>query len=220
MKKCMLIMITALMALNASAINRFYLPDFTICPCETMQVAMLLDNDSSFTAFQTDLILPHGLSVVQDDGEYLFDLTGRNPSDQTIISKLRDDGALRMVSFCLSVRPYTGKNGALVVINLVADETFTAPATISLKNSFFADVDGDEFILPEESCSIQLLSQQVKGDADGDGSVEISDVTHIIDYLLTGCQSSFHTENADVNADGVVDISDVSDLIDFLLQSN
>lgn len=217
MIKRILFVVMAMVALNVAAANRFYLPDFVIAPGETMQVAMILENDEAFTAFQTDLMLPEGLSVVEDDGDFLFDLTKRNASDQTIISKLRDDGALRMVSFCMSVRPYLGNNGALMVINLVADENFVAPATIRLKNSFFTTVEGIEFVLPGETCEVQLVSQLIKGDADGDGKVNISDVTFMIDYLLMGCQTSFHTDNADIDGNGIVNISDVTDLIDSLL---
>lgn len=183
-----------------------------------MQVAMVLENDEQFTAFQTDLLLPDGLSVVEDDGEFLLDLTGRNPSDQTIISKLRDDGALRMVSFCLSVRPYTGNQGPIVIINLHADENFTGPANIGLKYSFFATIDGTQIILPEESSNVQQLAQQIKGDTNGDGLVNISDITALINYMLTGCSSSFHTENADMNDDGNVNITDATMLITLVIQ--
>lgn len=217
MKKSIFVVLTAMVALNIAATNRFYLPDFTICPGETMKVAMILENDSAFTAFQTDLMLPQGLSVVEDDGEYLFDLTSRNASDQAIISKLRPDGALRMVSFCMSVKPYTGNNGPLVIINLVADEDFSGPATIGLKNSFFVTVEGEEFILPSETVNVQLYAQQIKGDANGDELVDINDVTHLINYLLAGCTTSFHTENADMNGDGIIDINDVTRLIEFVL---
>ena len=205
---------------NVTATNRFYLPDFVIAAGETMQVAMILENDKQFTAFQSDLILPPGLSVIEDDGEYLFDLTNRNASDQTIISKLRPDGALRIVSFCMSVKPYSGNTGALVIINLQADESFIGSATISLKNSFFTTIDGEEYVLTGDTCQVQLLAQQIKGDTNVDCRVSISDVTYLIDYLLAGCQTSFHTENADMNTDGVVSISDVTALIDMLLQGN
>lgn len=217
MIKRILVVVMAMAALNAAAVNRFYMPDFVIAPGETMQVAMILENDELFTAFQTDLMLPEGLSVVDEDGEYLFDLTSRNASDQTIISKLRDDGALRMVSFCMTVRPYSGNSGAIVVINIKADDNFEAPTTIGLKNSFFTTVEGVEFILPRSECHVQLIDTRLKGDTNGDGLVNISDVTSLIDYLLAGCQTSFHTENADMTDDGDINISDVTAMIDFLL---
>ena len=218
MKKTIALLIATVVAMTAAAVNRLYLPDFTISPGETMQVALILENDEQFTAFQTDLILPEGLSVVQEDDEYLFDLSNRKASDHTIISKLRDDGAIRMVSFSIGVKPYSGNNGALVVINLTASDDFTGPATIELKNSICANLEGVDFHLDGESCEVTMICDQaVKGDADGDGMVNIADVTYIIDYLLAGCQSSFHSQNADLDGDGKVDISDVTSLIDYLL---
>ena len=217
--KRILFVVTAMVALSGAAINRFYLPDFTIYPGETMLVAMILENDEPFTAFQTDLVLPQGLSVVDDDGEYLFDLTGRNASDQTIISKLREDGVLRMVSFCMSVRPYSGNNGPIVVINLHADESFTGPATIMLKNSFFSTIYGEQFNLPSESSNVQLLERLVIGDVNGDGVRDVEDVTMLISFVLNGCTTSFHVGNAYINDDGVIDISDITALISLILNA-
>ncbi len=55
------------------------------------------------------------------------------------------------------------------------------------------------------------------GDANGDGLVTISDVTLIIDYLLTGDGSALTAINADVDLDGNITIADVTALIDMLL---
>lgn len=56
----------------------------------------------------------------------------------------------------------------------------------------------------------------IVGDVDGDGIVNISDVTALIDYILVGSEDiSF--ENADVSGNGKVNISDVTDLIDLIL---
>ena len=206
--------------MSATAAKRLYLPDFVICPGETMLVALILENDQQVTAFQTDLILPEGLSVVQEDDEYLFELSSRKASDHTIISKLRHDGAIRMVSFSIGVKPYSGTGGAVVVIPLTAADDFASPATIELRNSIIANLEGQEFFLAGESCEVQLLEQLLPGDVNGDGKVNISDVTSIIHYLLAGCQTSFHIENAEMNDDGIVNISDVTALINLLLQAN
>ncbi len=215
-----MVLAAVMVAITATAVNRLYMPDFTICPGETMQVAIILENDEQFTAFQTDLILPEGLSVVQEEDEYLFDLTNRKASDHAIISKLRHDGAIRMVSFSIGVKPYSGSTGAIVVINLTADQNFTGPATIMLKNSICANLEGVDFHLDGDSCEVSQSAQQLMGDADGDCMTSISDITYLIDYLLSGCQTSFHTQNADIDSNGRVSIDDVTALIDLLLNGH
>ena len=57
----------------------------------------------------------------------------------------------------------------------------------------------------------------IPGDADADGSVTISDVTVIIDYLLSGDGSMINVNNADVDGDDCITIMDVTALIDMLL---
>ena len=58
------------------------------------------------------------------------------------------------------------------------------------------------------------------GDVNDDGKVTISDVTALIDYLLSGDSSSFNEGNADVDGNGIIAIGDVSKLIDNLLAGN
>ena len=52
-----------------------------------------------------------------------------------------------------------------------------------------------------------------------DGSVNIKDVTDLIDYLLSGGEGVCQT-CADVKVDGAVNIADVTALIDVLLGGN
>ncbi|MBQ3730998.1 MAG: dockerin type I repeat-containing protein, partial [Muribaculaceae bacterium] len=55
------------------------------------------------------------------------------------------------------------------------------------------------------------------GDVNGDGNVNISDVTALIDYLLYGNASGINLTSADANQDSSINISDVTVLIDYLL---
>ena len=57
----------------------------------------------------------------------------------------------------------------------------------------------------------------VRGDANGDGNVSISDVSCIIDYMLNHDASAINLDNADCNQDQGVSIGDVSALIDYLI---
>ncbi len=65
--------------------------------------------------------------------------------------------------------------------------------------------------------SWEEYSPHIVGDVDGDGNVSISDVTALIDILLSGGTAP---AAADVNGDGIVSIADVTALIDMLLSGN
>ena len=55
----------------------------------------------------------------------------------------------------------------------------------------------------------------VKGDVNGDGNVDISDVVALVNIILNS--SSDHQAEADVNSDGSIDISDVVALVNIIL---
>ena len=62
-----------------------------------------------------------------------------------------------------------------------------------------------------------IIDVPMPGDVDGDGVVNIADVTALIDILLSG---GTVPANADVDGDGIVNIADVTALIDMLLSGN
>ena len=66
-----------------------------------------------------------------------------------------------------------------------------------------------------DSCAITVYTEH--GDVNCDGYVSISDVTILIDYLLSDISEGLSGDNADTNNDGNVSISDVTTLIDYLL---
>ena len=57
----------------------------------------------------------------------------------------------------------------------------------------------------------------LRGDINGDGAVDIVDVTALIDYLMTTDASAIDQDMADCDLDGEIGISDVTALIDYLL---
>ena len=55
----------------------------------------------------------------------------------------------------------------------------------------------------------------VPGDVNGDGEVNISDISDIIDLILSGKV----TDSGDVNGDGEINITDINAVIDLILKS-
>ena len=59
-----------------------------------------------------------------------------------------------------------------------------------------------------------------RGDVNGDGSIDVADVTSLIAKVLGNPVGIFHSENADLNDDGIFDVSDVIALIKLVLNNN
>ena len=68
--------------------------------------------------------------------------------------------------------------------------------------------------------NVTIRSIEKRGDVDADGDVDISDVSALIDYLLSGDASGILLVDADCDQDGNVTINDVSTLIDYLLSDS
>ena len=206
----------AMVALWAGAIDRFYFEDFTINPGETRTVEILLDNETAYTAFQFDLYLPTGLTVEQEDGDYIFDLTPRKARDHNIASQPQSSGAIRVISYSPHINAYSGNSGALVTFSLTASADFAGPATIRLRNVLFTTVPGTEVAFADETCTVTTAHPWAKGDVNHDQLVDINDVTDLIAQVL-GTDPGICLICADIYEDNLVDINDVTSLINKVL---
>ena len=64
-----------------------------------------------------------------------------------------------------------------------------------------------------------LDEEPLLGDVNGDGFVNISDVTLFVNSMMTEALENLVIENADINRDGFINISDVTTLINMILNS-
>ena len=63
-----------------------------------------------------------------------------------------------------------------------------------------------------------VYSTGVKGDVNGDGEINVQDVTALISYILGDTPEGFVIENAYINGDTNIDVQDVTALIAIILQ--
>lgn len=203
--------------LGVAAADHLYIEDFTINPGDTALVEILLENEVEYTAFQTDLYLPDGLTLDRQS----VALTDRKGADHMIATNQLADGAIRLMSYSLSVFPYSGTDGALVAMAIIASETLNGPVVIELRNSRVTTPGGRETTLENSSCTVNTF---LLGDVNSDGRVNVSDAIVLINYLINETQngqdpSDFNRAAADFNRDGLINVSDASTLINFVLGS-
>ena len=213
MKRLVSLTIGVVVALWCAATDRFYIEDFTISPGETRTISILLDNEMEYTAFQSDIYLPEGLSVEKDGDYYVFDLSDRKARSHILSTALQNDGAIRLLCYSSSVSPFKGSSGALVYMNVIASQDFVGPKAILIKNTRFGTTSGQEIQFLDETCNVTSSSPTIRGDVNGDGVVNISDINLIINMILSG---TFNAKG-DVNSDGVVNITDINAVINIIL---
>jgi len=216
MKRAFLLTIMVMVALYGAASDRFYIEDFSFATIDTTTVNLVLDNETPFTAFQFDIYMPDGLTIVPSS----VALTDRVASDHTLTVNEIAEGVYRLMSYSLGINTFAGNSGALVTLDVAATNDFVGTATITLRKVLFTAATGVEVPLGDEFCTVTVTSEGLIGDVDEDGFVSISDVTDLIDYLLSGMVSPFNLGNADVSGDGDISISDVTDLIDYLMSND
>ena len=162
-------------ALSASATDVFYISDFTINPGETKEIEINLDNDSIYTALQADIYLPEGLTIEQEDGDYLFELTDRKGRDHTISSTMLSSGAIRILIASQTLKTFSGNSGALVTFPIIADNTFSGTKTIEMKNVIATDNEQTLHYFPNTTCTVT-----------GNGSTP--EPTQVTSLVTTSCE--------------------------------
>ena len=158
MKKTILFIMAMILAFGAAATDRFYIEDFTINPGETITVSIQLDNEVSYTAFQSDLFMPEGLTATN------FALTDRKNSNHTFTATILPDGGIRLLSYSLKLKTYSDNSGALVTFDVTSSEDFEGDASIRLTGTIFTTEAGLEVPFDDENCTVSLSATGIRGD--------------------------------------------------------
>ncbi len=213
MKKITFITILAVLALSGTARDRLYVEDFSIQPGETKDIPIMLENDTVYCSFQTDLYLPDGLEVALDEGEYWVDPTNRLSPNHFVSTYRQPDGALRIFVTSQLVRLFTGSSGPIVTVRIQASSDFGGRKAVSLRRSVAVEEYGERHALDDCTAYASTAAVSVPGDVNGDGNVDIADINAIINAML----GKGPEDGADVTGDSHLDIADLNFVINIVL---
>ena len=129
------------MPMSVKTPNALTINNVSIQPGETQTVAVSLENVNDFTGFQMDLSLPEGLRLVGQS------LTNRGTVSHTLNAQRGENGITRLLSYSPMLSTYKSHSGALLTLELSADEQFNGGGVIEIGNIIFADKNSQGYKL-------------------------------------------------------------------------
>ena len=186
------------------------LNDTTVMHGDTIVFPVALTNADNIIAFQTDIFLPDGLELLQEDGEYIIDPSDRMTRTHSIMSNEVSSGAIRVICYSSNYKPFTGNSGDdLFYITVKVADDAEGDYTIQLKNTLLTNTDFVDLAAPDVTGTFHVKGYLL-GDANNSGTVSVTDVVVTAQYVLELDPHPFVFEAADVNFDNNITVADVS----------
>ena len=190
--------------------NYLSMSDTTVMHGETIVIPVKMTNEASIISFQTDIFLPEGLELLQEDGEYIIDPSERMTRTHSIMSNGVSNGSIRVICYSSNYKPFTGNSGDdLFYITVKVSDDAEGDYTIQLKNTLLTNTDFVDLAAPDVAANVNVKAYLL-GDANNSGSVTITDVVVTAQYVLELNPQPFVFDAADVNVDGNITVADVS----------
>ena len=130
----------------------------------TQRIALNLQNSEDYTAFQLDVVLPEGMTIV---GQSLSDRAGQS---HKLYSRAQQDGSIRFLASSIKGETFSGGEGAVLYIDVQTDASFQG-GSVEMLNILFSDVyanthafaigNGDEATGIDIMAAMQSLKQKV-----------------------------------------------------------
>lgn len=143
--------------------------------------------------------------------ETLYSVTFENVTQDYKISLTNPKGQ-RYYLYAIDIVAGGGATSKVTTVEGIKDSYYYFTG-LSNKNTYSYKVKGVNDVGSSEwssSIEVTLKSSHTPGDANGDGNVDVSDITAIATYILNPETSTVTHENADTNSDGLVDVSDIT----------
>lgn len=236
MSKARQLLTVAWLAMASHALaDNFIVADFSIAQGETKTVSVELNNpENEYIAFEFDMTLPEGLTILEDeDGYLLTELnSNRGTANHELMASRMADGSYHFVCYSFPNTKLRGTSGEILTMTVCAAEDATPATGLEGKmlNQKLSDpqknpVTFDDFTFQiditepasEEGCCPHGCKM---GDLNFDGSLTVTDVVLLVNEILGGGEHIGCPKGCllgDMNGDGTVTVTDVVVLVNLIL---
>ena len=176
-----------------------------------------LENGTPISALQCDVYLPDGFSLQQEGASLVAE---RAAQSHSISVRPIEGGLYRVLIASPQSEVFVGSEGNLFVLHLHVDEqTPEGDYNVMLGNIVLADAGADTYFAPDVDATV-MVKNYARGDANGDGSVNVGDYVTAANYIMELNPDPFVFSAADVDQNGTIDVGDLVGIINIVLGDN
>ena len=214
--------VTGFFVLEISTANKLFSEDLECLVGAVATLKVELQNEDEVKLCQFDLQLPDGVTVVtKSNGKLDAKLTERAES-HSVSSKQLANGDYRFIVSSMDNDSFTGNSGTFMEIMLQVPSTMEAGEyAVKVFNSELSVPEGNDLkvVKPADTESKLTVKDYTPGDVNNDGSVSVTDVGCVINYILEQVPSVFIFDAADMNGDKSISVTDVGMIINLILNA-
>ena len=197
------------------AMDAIYIEEISVFAGNETTLTVSLKNSQTTNAYSFDMVLPEGMSIVQDeDDEYQYELSNRHNDHMSTLNYIGNN-TYSFAILSLQSKKVSGNDGAICTFKVKVEEMVAAgkyPATI--QNAKYSLTTGASKVTMSETTD-QLTVKKL-GDANSDGNVTEADVNAIADYIMGQIPTDFDEEAADVNGDNKINAADIVKIVNMM----
>ena len=193
---------SASMSPPADVADAFYAEDMTVKSGKDVPMAVCLKNSQDARGYSFDLVLPDGITLAKNDaGKYICELSDRQDMYTAVVSYKEDVRSYSVVVYTTTANVISSDDGVVCTLKLqAASDVEQGTYTVAIQNGKYSLVNGTKQTLPRAEVKL-TVKNYIKGDANGDGGVTITDAVAIVNYILGNPSGNFNKEAANVNDD-------------------
>ena len=173
-----------------------------------------LVNGSPISALQCDVFLPEGFTMI---GDSVSLVAARVAESHSISMRSLGDGVWRVLIASPKAEVFNGNEGELFVLHLNTDADLPeADYNVMLGNIILADASADTYFAPDVD-AIVIVKRYGKGDANGDGTVNVGDYVTTANYIMDLNPDPFVFSAADIDDNNSINVADLVGIVNIVL---
>ena len=185
----------------------------------TATMTINMKNKQATSAYNFELLLPAGVTIATDaGGDYQYTLSSRHNGHSATVNRQASTGVYSFAVLSIQSKEVAGNDGAVLTLKLnIADNVAVGDYAVKIQNAKYSLTSGSTSVTLPDVISLLTIESYKRGDANGDGTVDIADAVCIVNRVVGKDTPSYVAAAADANSDGVVDIADAVRIVNLVV---